>query len=235
MNGLVQITPEAQELIAFAGTFLATATAVRITSPAEAQAAVDQTRAIKECAKALDETRKGYTTPLDDQKEAFMDAFRPARDTLTKAEQLLKGAIATWQAEQAKIQAAADAERRRLEALERERQAQEQAAAAQLVLEADAARAAGNYAAAEELEDQAAATQENAAPLPCPVMVAVEKPKGASGRTIWKCRVVDAALVPRDWCCPDQAALDALAAAKKGSGAPPAGCEWTSTTSVSIR
>lgn len=235
MDGLVQLTPEALELIQFASTFLATATAVKITTPAEAQAAVDQTRAIKECAKALEDTRKGYTTPLDDQKKAYMDTFRPAADTLAKAEQLLKGAIGTWQAEQARIQAAADAERRRLEQVERKRQAAEQAAAAQLVRDAEAARAAGDYQKAEALEDQAAEVQEAGAPLPCPVVVAVEKPKGTSGRIIWKCRVVNAALVPRDWCCPDQQALDALAAAKKGAGPAPAGCEWTSTTSVSIR
>ena len=99
----VSLTPEAQELIQFAGSFLATAQAIQITSADEAQAAVDQTRAIKECAKAIEETRKGYTAPLDEQKKAYMDTFRPAADVLAKAELLLKGAIGAWNTEQARL------------------------------------------------------------------------------------------------------------------------------------
>ena len=99
-TALVSITPEAQELIAFAHTFLGTAEAVQITTPDEAQAAVDQTRAIKECAKAIEETRKGFTAPLDEQKKFYMDTFRPAAEVLAKAEQLLKGEITRFQQEE---------------------------------------------------------------------------------------------------------------------------------------
>ena len=112
-TALVSITPEAQELIAFAHTFLGTAQAIRITTPDEAQQAVDQTRAIKECAKAIEETRKGYTAPLDEQKKFFMDTFRPATDVLAKAEQLLKGEITRFQQEEQRKAAALEAERRK--------------------------------------------------------------------------------------------------------------------------
>jgi len=232
----VTITPEAQELISFAKTFLATATAVRITTPEEAQAAVDQTRAIKECGKAVDETRKAMTIPLDEQKKAIMDVFRPAVDVLAQAEQLLKGAIGTWQAEQARLAAEAKKERCRQEQLERERQAKEQAEAARLVQEADAARAAGDFSKAEALEDQAVAAQEVAAPFVCPVAVlAPTKPKGSSVRTTWKCKVVDPSKLERAYLMPNQVMLDALASTAKGVGPAPAGCEWTSSDSVSIR
>ena len=234
MDALITLTPEAQELIQFAGTFLATATAIRITTPEEAQAAVDQTRRVKECAKAVDETRKALTVPLDDQKKTIMDAFRPAVDTLSQAETLLKGAIGTWNAHLAKLAAEAAAEQRRLEQIERDRLAAEQADAARLVREADAARAAGDYSKAEELVDQAAAAQVE--PAPCPVTVlAPAKVHGASGRVIWKCRVVDPSKLDRAYLMPNQTVLDALAASAKGVGAAPAGCEWTSTNSVSIR
>ena len=219
MDALISITPEAQELIQFASTFLATATAIKITTPEEAQAAVEQTRAIKECAKAVEETRKSYTTPLDDAKLRYQDMFNPAKNVLAKAEQVLKAEIGRWQVELV-----------RQEAEERHLEAQRQAAAAELLRKADAAAEQGDYAQAEALEAQVVQAQEV-----YPVALVIEKPKGTSGRTIWKCKVIDPTLVPRDWCCPDQSALDAYAAARKGTGPAPAGCEWTSTISVSIR
>ena len=232
----VTLTPEAQELIQFAHTFLATATAITITSPEQAQAAVDQTRAVKDCAKAIDEARKALTVPLDEQKKAIMDTFRPAVDTLAQAETLLKGSIGAWNAEVARRAAEAEKERRRLEQIERERQQAEQASAAELLRQAEQASAAGDFAAAEALEERAAAVQEVAAPVALPVTYsAPAKVRGASGRTIWKCLVVDPSKLDRAYLMPNQTVLDALAASAKGVGAAPAGCEWTSSNSVSIR
>lgn len=235
MGALLTITPEAQELISFAGTFLATVQAIKITNEDEAQEAVDQTRRIKEWAKAVDDTRKGYTVPLDEQKKYFMDLFRPAAEVLEKAEKVLKSEIGTWNNELAKRQAEAEKARRVAEALERKRQEEEQAAAAELLRLADDAAASGDYAKAEALEEQAAAAQVTAAPIACPVALAIEKPKGTSSRTIWKCKVVDPSMVPAAYLMPNQALLDTLAATAKGAGSAPAGCEWTSTTSTSIR
>lgn len=231
----VTLTPEAQELIAFSKTFLATAEAIIISTPQEAQLAVDQTRAVKECAKALDECRKEMTRPLDEQKTALIDTFRPAVDTLAKAEQLLKGAIGAWNAEQARIAAEQEKERQRLAKIERDRQEAEQASAAELLRQAEQASAAGDFAAAEALEERAAAAQEVAAPIALPATFAPAKTRGAASRTIWKCKVINPTLVPRDYCMPNQTLLDALAASTKGAGPAPAGCEWTSTTSTSIR
>lgn len=232
-TALITLSHEAQELIAFAKTFLTTATAITITTPDQAQAAVEQTRKVKECAASLDETRKGYTKPLDEQKSAYMEMFRPAADTLARAEQLLKGAIGAWNTEQARLAAA---EQRRLEQSERERQQAEQASAAELLRQAEQASAAGDFAAAEALEERAAAVQEVADPVVLPVTYAAPaKVRGASGRTIWKCLVVDPSKLDRAYLMPNQVVLDALAASAKGAGPAPAGCEWTSSGSVSIR
>ena len=232
---LVTIPEEGLRLIEFASSFLGTASAVRITNRDEAQDAVNQTKEIKLCAGQLDEYRKSLTKPLDEQKKAIMDAFRPAVEVLEKAEQLLKGVIGTWDAEQRRLAAEEEKKRRVAEAEERARQEKEQADAAALLEQADAAAARGDLAAAEALEAQAAQVQEVAAPLPVAVTYAPARPRGASTRTIWKCKVVDPSKLDRAYLLPNQAVLDALAATAKGVGAAPAGCEWTSTDSVSIR
>lgn len=74
-----------------------------------------------------------------------------------------------------------------------------------------------------------------AAPIATYVPPPAAKPKGASSRTIWKCRVVDPSKLDRAYLMPNQMVLDALAASAKGVGAAHAGCEWTSSDSLSIR
>ena len=231
---LISITPEAQELIAFAHTFLTTATAIRITTPEESQAAVDQTRQIKECAKTVEEVRKSFTAPLDDQKKSYMDLFRPASDVLVKAEQLLKSAITTFNQEQQRIAAKAEEERRRQEQVERGRQVEEQKQAAALLEKSEQAAAAGNYEEAEALEQQAAAVQEVAAPIACPAIIAPEKPKGAAFKKVWKARVVDASLVPEQFKIVNEKALDAYAKSMK-EGAKLPGVVFYTEDSLAIR
>ena len=111
-TALVTVSEEGRELVAFALTFLATAEAVKIANPEEAQAVVDQAKRAKECFKAVEEYRKTLTGPLDEQRKAIMDYFRPACDGLTRAEQLLKGAYSVWDAEQRRL-AAVEAEKAR--------------------------------------------------------------------------------------------------------------------------
>ena len=236
-TALVTVSEEGRELVAFALTFLATAEAVKITAPEEAQAVVDQAKRAKECFKAVEEYRKTLTGPLDEQRKAIMDYFRPACDGLTRAEQLLKGAYSVWDAEQRRLAAVEAEKARKAQEEERKRQEKEQADAAALLDQADAAAARGDLAAAEALENQAAQVQELAAPIPAamPVNYMAPRAKGASSRTIWKCKVVDPSKLDRAYLMPNQAVLDALAATAKGVGAAPAGCEWVSSGSVSLR
>lgn len=211
--------------------------AVRITTPEDAQGAVDQTRQIKDLAAQLDENRKALTRPLDDQKKAIMDAYRPAVEALDRAEKVLKAEIGRWDAEQRRLAAEAAKVRAAQEAEDRKRQKAEQDQAAQLLAKADELAAAGDLAGAEALEAQAAAAQAAAAPASAllPAAVAPVQIRGASTRKIWKCNVVDPSKVDRAYMIPNQAVLDALAATAKGVGPAPSGCEWVSTSSTSIR
>jgi len=237
MDALATITlpEEGAQLITRAMSFPLEVQGVRIASPEEAQAAVNQTREIKALASDIEEYRKSLTKPLDDEKKAIMDTFQPATEFLAKVEVALKGAITTFQQEQARIAAAAAAEARRQEEVDRRRQAEEQAAAEALLAQAEEAAASGNTAAAEALEEQALALQESAAPIATYMPPVVTKTKGASSRTIWKCKVVDPSKLDRAYLMPNQVVLDALAATAKGIGAAPSGCEWTSSDLLSIR
>ena len=235
MDALVTIPEEGSLLITRATSFPVDVQGVRINTPEEAQAAVDQTRQIKVLANEIEEYRKSLTKPLDDEKKAIMDTFRPATEFLAKCELVLKGSITTFNQEQARIAAAAAAEARRLEKIEQDRQAQEQAAAEALLAQAEAAALAGDSAAAEALEEKAMAAQAQAAPIATYVPPVATKTKGASSRTIWKCKVVDPSKLDRAYLMPNQVVLDALAATAKGIGAAPSGCEWTSSDLLSIR
>ena len=235
MDTLITIPEEGAQLITRATSFPVDVQGVKINTPEEAQAAVDQTREIKILAAQIEEYRKSLTKPLDDEKKAIMDTFRPATEFLAKCELVLKGSITTFNQEQARIAAAAEIERRRLDRIEQERQAAEQAAAEALLAQAEEAALAGDSAAAEALEAQAMAAQAQAAPIATYVPPVVTKTRGASSRTIWKCKVVNPALLDRAYLMPNQVVLDALAATAKGVGDAPAGCEWTSSDSLSIR
>lgn len=231
---LALITPEAEAIAHEAETTLGVIQAVRITTAEECQAAVDQTREIKAKAARLEETRKAMTRPLDDAKKAIMDFFRGPADLLAKAETLLKGSITTFQQEQARIAAAAAAEARRQEEADRARQAEEQAAAEALLQQAEAAALAGDTATAEALEEKAMAAQAQAAPISTYVAPAMEKPKGAAIRKVWKARVIDAALVPDQFKTINEKALDAYAKSMKQDAKVP-GVEFYSEDSLAIR
>lgn len=233
-TALIQLTPEAQELIAFASTFLGTAQAVKITTPEEAQAAVDQTRAIKDCAKTIEEVRKSFTVPLDEQKKAYMDVFRPAVEVLEKSESLLKSAILAFQQEERRKAQEAEAERRRLQAEEDARLRKEQEDAQALLKQADEAAAAGDITKAEELEERAQAIQTATVYVPVTPIAAPVKPKGAATKQVWKCRVVDPALVPAEYKVINEKALDAYAKAMKENAKLP-GCEFFAEDNLAIR
>lgn len=193
--------------------------AVQIHTPLESQGAVDQIVQIKALAKKIEEHRLSMTRPLDESKKAIMDWFRPATDYLEKAEALLKASVNVFNTAERKKQAEADAKHRRLEALERDRQAEEQRKTEALLEQADKAAAMGDMETAEVLEAQAIVAQEVAAPMAVLVPYVPEKTQGASTRQNWKYRVVDAALVPREFLMVDEKKLGAYAKAMKADAA----------------
>jgi hypothetical protein len=122
----------------------------------------------------------------------------------------------------------AEEEKRLAEQRALQAKADAQAAAERARLEKDAAKL--------KTPELKAARMEQAAAIVAPV-VHVERTVESAGTTIkktWKCRVVDAALVPREWMTVNQQALDAFARATKGA-MPVAGCEMYEDSSISVR
>jgi len=234
MDALATIPQEGAALIHQALSFPVDIQGVKITTPEEAQGAVDQTRQIKALGKQIEDYRKSITDPMRAEIAAIMDTFRPAMEFLTKVETVLKGSITTYQQEQQRIAAAAAAEARRQEEADRARQAQEQAAAEALLVQAEEAAQAGYTAAAEALEAQAMAAQESAAPISTYVAPVAEKPRGAAMRKVWKAKVIDPALVPDQFKTINEKALDAYAKAMKQDAKVP-GVEFFAEDSLAIR
>jgi len=230
----ITIPEEGALLIKQALSFPVEVQGVKITTPEESQAAVDQTRQIKALGKQIEDYRKSITDPMRAEIAAVMDTFRPAMEFLAKVETVLKGSITTFQQEQARIAAEAAKEQQRLQQQERDRQAEEQRNTEALLQQAEEAAASGDTAAAEALEEQALATQQSATPISVPAPVTVEKPRGAAMRKVWKCRVVNAALVPDQFKTVNEKALDAYAKSMK-QDAKVEGCEFYSEDSLAIR
>lgn len=155
--------------------------------------------------KAIVANEKTFTDRLDN---AEVDAKR----TILKYQQAEEQKRI---AEQQKLQAMADEKARK----EREKLAEQ----------ARKAEAAGKAEKAEALRAQAEVV---AAPV-----VRVESKVEANGSSIrktWKCRVVDAAKVPREYMLINQQALDAIARATKGAVVVP-GCEMYEDSGLSVR
>jgi hypothetical protein len=120
------------------------------------------------------------------------------------------------QAEEAKLRAEADkkAEAERLK----------------LIKQAEKAAVKGNEAKAEELKAMASQVQ---APTVIVQSQAV-KQEGMSVRQVWKARIVNPTLVPRQYCMPNEKLISSLAADTKGTLAI-AGVEFYCENSVSMR
>ena len=160
-----------------------------------------------EIQKELDEKRKEMTKPLDESKKSIMDFFRKPVELLESAEKRIKMAMLTYQAEQERIAREAQ-EKLRLAALKQEEEERRK-------LEAKAAKqeAKGNTEFAEELREKAADVSVDVAI----VTANIQKIEGISTRDVWKFRVIDETIVPRDYLIVNDKALGALATATKGS------------------
>jgi hypothetical protein len=116
------------------------------------------------------------------------------------------------------------AEQRRLQAV-----ADEQARKEREKLEKEAAKLKTPELKEARLEAAAAVT----APV-IEIAQTAEKQKGEATKTTWKARVINAALVPREYCVPNEKELDAIAKATKGSKQIP-GVEFYTEQTLSMR
>jgi hypothetical protein len=157
-------------------------------------------RDLKGKVKVLEDTRKRLVAPFVEGKKALDDFFKAPQDTLKAAIDRLGTGMVTYDRKQ------------RDEAARLQREADARAAAEQARLNAvaEAAREAGKPLAAAVAEAKAANVEAVSVPTP------VVKVAGLTFRDVWKFRVVDANLIPREFLCVDEAKLGKFARDSKG-------------------
>ncbi len=165
-------------------------------------------KAVKSRYKELDDQRKEITKPIDEAKKSVMNLFKQPLELLEKTESFLKRKMIDYTEEQERK---ARAEQKRLQDL-----ADKQAAEEKKKLDAKIARAleSGKTEKAEELQ----AKKEEVIPMTVPIITPqFETQKGQSFRENWSAIIIDPNLVPREWCVPDEKALNAFAKSTKGT------------------
>ncbi|HEY9874609.1 MAG TPA: hypothetical protein V6D12_14310 [Candidatus Obscuribacterales bacterium] len=204
-------------------TMLSDARLVVIKNQEQYNAAVETLKIIKAKAKDLEIERKRITTPLDAAKSAIMDLFRKPTEYLAEAEKIVKTACVAYTTEQERIR------------LEQERKLQEEARKAEekrkreLEEQAKKWEAKGN---AEKAEEKRQMAEEVYVPTPV-VPVQVEKAANESYREIWKFRIVDESLIPREYLVVDEKLLGQTARNGKGKIKVP-GVEFFSERTLAI-
>jgi hypothetical protein len=233
-----------------------------VTNPTQRATVYEATKGVKTRKAQVLEFYKDMKTKARAAWQGIVDKEKSYTDILDTFEAAAKRAILKYDteeeqkriAEQRRLQAIADekarverekaeAEARRQRAIEEEarqkaeaaRRAAEQASAeerARLLKEAEAAerKAAAANAKAETKTELAAAV---VAPV-VEIAPTVEKQKGETTKTTWKARIINAALVPREYCVPNEKELDAIAKATKGSKQIP-GVEFYPEQTLSMR
>lgn len=140
--------------------------------------------------KSLLAEKKKFTNPLDD------------------AEKIVKRTIAGYLAEEDRKRREAEAERARIEAEAR-------AEADKKLRAVEKAEAKGNFAKAEALAQEAVNVME-AKIEEAPVVPDAPVATGLSLRKVWKFRIKDAALLPREYLIPDEVKIGRVVRALKG-------------------
>ena len=180
------------------------------------------TKIVKE-AKALVKTlaneRLKLTRPLDAAKKSLMDFEKSETKSLNALIEKLDGIAAAYAREQARK---AEEECLRIEAAERARAEAE--LAARQKAEEEAAKAAAANSAFGLGETPVVPT----APVPPPPPVLTPVPtvqkahsSSASFTEVWKYEIIDANVVPRELCSPDDAKIRAFLASRKAEGYKP--------------
>lgn len=180
--------------------------------------------------------RKHLKEPFIEGGRRVDEFFRAPLQFLKEAETTAKQKLLGYESEQRRI--AAEEQRKLEEKAQKAREALEakakaerekaDAEAAEIKRKADAAREAGDLATAatlrhqankivEKSEVKAVAALDKAAQIVAPKVEAYIPPVvGQSSRTVWKARVVDAFLVPREYLMVNEKVLDQVANATKG-------------------
>lgn len=194
--------------------------------------------------RAICANEKSFTDRLDAFESAGKRAIS-AYDTdiarQAEAERRRLQAIADEQARKEREKAEAEARKQREKEADERRKAEDARRAAEAANAEERARLLREAEKA-ELKAAAAAAKaeekiENAATITAPCVqfaVPVTRQEGESQRVIWKARVTNQALVPREYMIVNERALDGIAKATKGALSLP-GVEFYSESQISIR
>lgn len=146
---------------------------------------------------AVKQRKKGFLewfAPLkrkvDEMKRLLLDQEHAAVDPLVRAEAILGRACSDWDTKQ-------EAERRAV---------QEKAQAEYRKQEEDARLARAAELEAQGRKEEAGQVLDSPVAVPA-VVIQKEKTPGLSFRTVWKFRIVNAALIPRQYLTPDEKAI----------------------------
>lgn len=171
------------------------------------QGAMDFLRKIKNKFLGLDTLRKSITKPIDLSKERIMELFRPSLEILKQAEEITKKVALTYQQEQEKKRREDEA---RLQELARREEERKRKALEERAVKAEEK---GNLGKAEELRQKA---EEVSVPIPI-IASQVPKIEGVVIKTLWKYRIIDPNLVPREYLVINEKMLQQIATATKGT------------------
>ena len=201
----LEVPAQAKQLIEETEIVVAQAQTFAIATMIDYQLAGEELKMIKGRMKELDDLRKSMTRPLDEAKKHIIALFAPAEDGLKKAENLIKRAMLGYQQEQERKRQEEEAKLRKI--AEDEQRRRNGLASKQ----AEKARARGE-------EDRAQEILDNVPVIPTPVVLKEQpKVKGISTRKVWKFRIVDVSLLPREYMIPNEKMLLAFARATKGT------------------
>jgi len=201
----LEIPAEAQNLVTQTWEDLAIAESFSISSNKAYAEAGEILKTIKGRYREIENKRREMTLPLDEAKKRVMDFFRQPLERLSNAERLIKGAMVAFTQEQERIR---QAEEQRIQALAREEQ---ERLDKELEKQITQAQEEGDNERAESLLDTATKI---AVPL-----VQTEKPKVQGIKTItrWRYKIVDEALIPREYLMPNEKLLADMAIMTKGT------------------
>ena len=201
----IVIAKETREVVAQAEADIANASRFSITTPAEYEHAGEFLKVIKGRYNQLETMRKQMTSPLDESKRRIMGFFRQPLEQLSNAEKEIKGGIVAFdhklkedqEKEAIRLQAIAEKEQRLLNS-----RAEKQATKAETKGET------------EKAEDIRVSV-----PVVTIPTATFDRPRVAGVKTsvIWRHRVTDDRLLPREFLTVDERKLSQFARESKGS------------------
>lgn len=161
---------------------------------------------IKQKIKQLDTDRKKATKPMDEAKKVIMELYKKPIERLEQARAIINNAMTSYRREQEKIRQ--EQERKAQELARKEEERQKKILAEKI----KRAEASGKSEKVEALKEQKAEVFVPAPVVQSTVVETKNKPK-----KIWKYRVKDISLVPREYLIIDNIKVGQVTKATKGT------------------